>query len=152
MLFYRIKILSYVLLLAFLVHGCTDPHISDVRIERFEKLDEQPGIESYLVYGYHESIEQEIEFIIDKYVCDSIFPNITIERASRSQQKNLFFFKKTKNSNNEETYLSKIKRSIAYRDVIVEYVFRRKEDSTIVPAWKTVSANEPEVTKPFKCD
>lgn len=150
---YRVKTLPYIFLLTLLTNGCTEHHISDVRIERFEKLDEQPGIECYLVYGYHKSIEREVGLLIDRYVCDSIFPNIKIEITRRSQQKLLLFYKKTKNSNNEETYRSKIKRAIAGRDIIFEYVFDRKEDSTIVPSRKRYKVNEPDmVSEPFRCN
>jgi hypothetical protein len=136
-----------------LAHGCSMPNISDVRIERFEKMDEQPGIECYLVYGYHHSIEQEVGLLIDKYVCDSIFSTIKIESTSRSQEKRLVFFKKNKNTNNKETYRSKIKRAIAYRDVIFEYVFDRKDDSTIVPSRRLYRVNDPDmVIEPFKCN
>ncbi|GAB4498944.1 MAG: hypothetical protein OHK0019_35240 [Saprospiraceae bacterium] len=128
-------------------------HISDVRIERFEKLDEQPRLECYLVYGYHQSIEQEVGFLIDRYVCDSIFPNIYIERAHTTQKKVLYFFRKTKNSNNKEIYRSKIKRAIAYRDIIFEYVFEIREDSTIAPSRKKYRVNEPDmVSEPFRCN
>ena len=62
--------LFYFIGFVFLAHGCSEPNISDVRIERFEKLDEQPGIECYLVYGYHSSIEREVGLLLDRYVCD----------------------------------------------------------------------------------
>jgi hypothetical protein len=153
MLLHRINQLFWFILFVLLVDGCTEPRISDVKIERFEKLDEQPGIECYLVYGYHKSIEQEIGLLIDKYVCDSIFPSVTIEITRRSQQKLFLFYKKTKNSNNEETYRSKIKRAIAGRDIIFEYIFERKEDSTIVPSRKLYRVNEPDmVIEPFRCN
>lgn len=146
--------LFYFIGFVFLAHGCSEPNISDVRIERFEKLDEQPGVECYLVYGYHHSIEREIGLLIDKYVCDTIFPTIKIESTSLSQEKSLVFFKKTKNTNNEETYRSKIKRAIAYRDVIFKYVFERKDDSTIVPSRRILYRfNDPDmVIEPFRCN
>lgn len=153
MLPYCIKTLLHIFLLALLIHGCTEPHISDVRIERFKKMDEQPIRECYLVYGYHNSIEQEVGKLIDKYVCDSVFPSITIEAMSNSKQKYIYFFKKTKNSNNKETYRSKIKRAIAERDIIFEYDFEAKEDSTINPSRKRYRVNEPDmVSEPFRCN
>ncbi len=153
MLFYHIKILSYILLLALIIHGCAAPHISDVKIERFEKLDEQPRLECYLVYGYHKSIEQEVGSLIDRYVCDSIFPNIAFDATGSTQKKVLYFFRKTKNTNNKETYRSKMKRAIAYRDIIFEYVFDIGEDFTITPSQKNYRVNEPDmVMEPFKCN
>jgi hypothetical protein len=137
----------------FFAHACSEPNISDVRIERFEKLDEQPGIECYLVYGYHHSIEREVGLLLDRYVCDSIFSTIKIERTSRSQEKRLVFFNKTNNTNNEETYKSKIKRAIAYRDVIFEYVFDRKDDSMIAPSRRIYKINDPDmVIERFRCN
>lgn len=136
-----------------LAHGCSMPNISDVRIERFEKMDEQPRIECYLVYGYHSSIERDVGLLLDRYVCDSIFPSITIEKTSLFNQKIILFYKKTKNTNNEETYRSKIKRSIADRDVIIEYVFRRNEDFMIVPSRRIYRVNNPDmVIEPFRCN
>lgn len=145
--------LFYFIGFVFLAHGCSEPNISDVRIERFEKLDEQPRIECYLVYGYHSSIEREVGLLLDRYVCDSIFPSITIEKTSLFNQKILLFYKKTKNTNNEETYRSKIKRAIADRDVIFEYVFRRNEDFMIVPSRRNYRVNDPDmVMEPFRCN
>lgn len=153
MLYYWIKILSYVLLLALITDGCAAPHISDVRIERFEKIDEQPRIECYLVYGYHKSIEQEVGKLIDIYVCDSIFPNIKIDSTYAFQKKVLYFFKRSKNSNNTETYRSKIKRSIAYRDIIFEYVFDIGEDFTVTPSQKNYRVNDPDmIMESFRCN
>lgn len=148
-----IKKLLYFIVFISLAHGCSEPNISDVRIERFEKMDEQPRIECYLVCGYHTSIDREIGILLDQYVCDSIFPNITIENTSLFNQKLIIFFKKTKKTNNEETYRSKIKRAIADRDVIFEYVFRRNENNTIVPMWKRYRVNDPDmVMEPFRCN
>jgi hypothetical protein len=148
-----INTLYYFIVLFFLIQGCAKSNISDIRIERFEKLDEQPGIECYLVYGYHNSIEKETGLLIDKYVCDSVLLNIRIESTSRSKQKLLIFFKKTKNTNNNETYRSKIKRAIARRDVIFEYDFEVKEDSIIAPSRKRYRVNEPDmVSEPFRCN
>ncbi len=136
-----------------LAHGCSMPNISDVRIERFEKMDEQPRIECYLVYGYHSSIEQDVGLLLDRYVCDSIFPSITIEKTSLFNKKIILFYKKTKNTNNEETYRSKIKRAIADRDVIFKYVFRRNEDFMIVPSRRIYRVNDPDmVIEPFGCN
>lgn len=145
--------MPHFIVLLFFAQGCAEPSISDVRIERFEKLDEQPRIECYLVYGYHSSIEREVGILLDKYVCDSIFPSISIEKNSIYNQKLLLFYQKTKNTNNEETYRSKIKRGIADRDVIFEYVFRRNEDYTISPIRKSYRFNDPDiVTEPFNCN
>lgn len=153
MLPYRIKTLLHIFLLTLLIQGCAEHHISGVRIERFEKLDEQPTRECYLVYGYHKSIEREVGFLIDRYVCDSIFPSIVLEKTKRSQRKTLYFFKKTKNSNNKETYRSKIKRAIADRDIIFEYDFELGENSKIVPSRKRYKVNEPDmVSEPFRCN
>jgi hypothetical protein len=149
----RANTLPYLIVFILLIQGCAEPNISDVRIERFEKMDEPPRIECYLVNSYHSSIDQEIGALLDHYVCDSIFPNIAIEKANLFNQKLILFFKKTKNTNNEESYRSKIKRAIADRDVIIEYVFRRNESNAIVPMWKSYRVNEPDfVSEPFRCN
>jgi hypothetical protein len=150
---YRILVFSCTILFAFSTIRCTDHNISDIRIERFEKLDEQPRLECYLVYGYHKSIEQEVGSLIDRYVCDSIFPNIVFDTTGSTQKKVLYFFKKTQNTNNKEKYRSKIKKAIAHRDIIFEYVFDIKEYSKVVPTRKKYRVNDPDmVSEPFRCN
>lgn len=149
----HLKSSSCLFLLALLTYSCAEPSMPDVRIERFEKLDEQPYRQCYLVYGYHPSIEREIGLMLDKFVCDSIFPNAAYYQINDFQHKVYLFYKKTKKSNNQETYRSDMKRSIAHRDVIFEYLFKGKADSTLmVPARKIYKVNDPDmVIEPFTC-
>lgn len=151
---YYIRTASLLLMVVLLTYSCTEPSLSDVRIERFEKLDEQPYRQCYLVYGYHPSIEREIGLMLDKFVCDSIFPYFVDYQANNYQGKLFLFYKKTKNANNKETYLSDMKRAIADRDIIFEYLFKGHGDSTLMaPTRKIYKVNDPDmVIEPFNCE
>jgi hypothetical protein len=154
MLSHHLKTSSFLLLLAFLTYGCAEPSLSDVRIERFEKLDEQPYRQCYLVYGYHPSLEKEVGALIDRYVCNSIVPNLTFDSTGTiMRSKYLYFFKRTKHSNNDETYRSDMKKAIADRDIIFKYVFDVEENIKFVPDRKISDVNGPNrVSEPFTCE
>lgn len=118
---------------------------SEVKFERFEFLDEYTGkdfykderfkhlnnklhYQAYLVHGYKKKYDQEINQIIDQYLCDSILPNLQFERSLYIQ-----FFKASRNTNRENFKVRPKHKMIHARshDLLLHFNLFHPNDSTL---------------------
>jgi len=138
---------------------------SGIRIERFELLDEynnrndnkdenlnnQLLSEAYLIHGYKKKFDNEINNLVDRYVCDSIMPNLEFYDV-----KYIVFYKKSKNTNRENFQVRPKHKMIRARsdDILFSYWFYNINDS-IVPKTKyfhAVGGKEDPPPQSFKCN
>jgi|AntRauTorckE5430_2_1112549.scaffolds.fasta_scaffold54671_2 hypothetical protein len=122
--------------LAFVFGTCSPWDKSDVKIERFEYMDiprstpvadDSIASEAYLIHGYDSRHEEEIHEITDQYVCDSIIPNRTFTRF-----KYLTFFKKSKNTNQENFQIRRSERRMVHaktNDKLFHYLLAVKDSA-----------------------
>jgi hypothetical protein len=114
---------------------------SGVQIERFEFLDEYTGndykderldnrllYKAYVIHGYNEKCDKEINEYVDNFVCDRLMPNLQFYHTMY-----LPFFKASKNTN-RDNFKVRPKNKIIYaksNDLLFYYRLFQANDSTI---------------------
>lgn len=151
-------ITPFFLALMFLsLQGCQFDE-SKVKIERFELLDEYTGkdfykderfkhlnnklhYKAYLVHGYKKRYDIEINQIIDRYLCDSILPDLHFERSLYIQ-----FFKASKNTNYENFKVRPKHKIIHARsnDLLLHFRLFHPNDSTLWMAKQKAGLMKPD--------
>ena len=143
---------------------------SSVEIQRFELIDiynngndkvdkrlnnqYEVVYESYLVSGYKRRFDEEIQKMIDEYVCDSIFPNLKFYGA-----KYIKFYKESKNTNRENFQVPPIewKLTRAQKDLLYTYRFYNHFlingiDSVVINEKVIHEFLEMDIYKNFSCE
>ena len=157
------KLLSLVIV-GLILNSCSGE--KDVYIERFEFLDEYSSInhkgikenskllyEAYIVHNYNHKEDNEIQILIDNFVCDSIIP-----RLNFYHRKEIQFYRKSKNTNRKNFQKGSNKNKITRansNDKLYSYNFLKNRDSVIAIMQKFIydfhsMPNDP--PQLFKCN
>lgn len=141
--------LVVLIVVALLCYSCAKWDRNNIKIERFEYLDESPFLEAYLISGYTKKYDDRIQRIVDSFICHSILGNNTPYHA-----KYITFFKETKNTN-RDNFQTRRKHKIIRsqtKDKLFSYRFTTK-DSMIFRITKIYQEYDTEVSfQGFHCN